>query len=72
MIYENCQAAVALRKENRFRKRSKHISLRWSYVVERQRPDINDIKAVSVSRTLMLAISSPPLGAQPSSGPSAT
>jgi hypothetical protein len=55
VIYEDCQAAVALSKENRFRKRSKHISLRWSYVVERQRPDINDIKAVSVSRTLMLA-----------------
>ena len=55
IIYEDCQAAVALSKENRFRKRSKHISLRWSYVAERQRPDINDIKAVSVSRTLMLA-----------------
>ena len=55
VIYEDCQAAVALSKENRFRKRSKHISLRWSYVAERQRFDINDIKAVSVSRTLMLA-----------------
>lgn len=55
IIYEDCQAAVALSKENRFRKRSKHISLRWSYVAERQRPDINDIKAISVSRTLMLA-----------------
>jgi hypothetical protein len=55
VIYEDCQAAVALGKENRFRKRSKHISLRWSYVVECQRPDINNIKAVSVSRTLMLA-----------------
>ena len=55
IMYEDCQAAVALSKENRFRKRSKHISLRWSYVAERQRADINDITAVSVSRTLMLA-----------------
>ena len=37
IMYEDCQAAVALSKENRFRNRSKHISLRWSFVVERQK-----------------------------------
>ena len=36
IMYEDCQASVALSKENRFRNRSKHISLRWSFVVERQ------------------------------------
>ena len=55
ILYEDCTAAVALSKENRFRNRSKHISLRWSYVSERQSPDIGDIQVISVSRTIMLA-----------------
>ena len=55
ILYEDCTAAVALSKENRFRNRSKHISLRWSYVSERQSPDIGDIEVISVSRTIMLA-----------------
>jgi len=55
IMYEDCQAAVALSKENRFRNRSKHISLRWSFVVERQSLAINDITVVGISRTGMLA-----------------
>lgn len=54
-IYEDCTAAVALSKENRFRNRSKHIALRWAYVSERQSPAIGDIEVISVSRTIMLA-----------------
>jgi len=54
-MYEDCQAAVALSKENRFRNRSKHISLRWSFVVERQSLTIDDIAVVGISRTGMLA-----------------
>ena len=53
IIYEDCESAVALSKENRFRKRSKHIDVRWSFIVERQRH--GDLKVVSVSRTIMLA-----------------
>jgi len=52
-IYEDCESAVALSKENRFRKRSKHIDVRWSFIVEKQRH--GDLKVVSVSRTIMLA-----------------
>jgi hypothetical protein len=33
IIYEDCESAVALSKENRFRKRSKHIDVRWSFIV---------------------------------------
>ena len=63
IIYEDCQAAVALSKENRFRNRSKHIQLnrskhiqlRWPYICERQRPEIGDQHVVSVSRKIMLA-----------------
>ena len=55
IMYEDCQAAVALSKENRFRNRSKHISLRWSFIVERQSLAINDITVVGISRTGMLA-----------------
>ena len=55
IIYEDCEAAVALSKENRFRKRSKHFALRWHYIIERQRAEHNDIQAIRVSRTLMLA-----------------
>ena len=55
IMYEDCQAAVALSKENRFRNRSKHISLRWSFVVERQSLAINNIDVVGISRTGMLA-----------------
>jgi hypothetical protein len=54
-MYEDCQAAVALSKENRFHNRSKHISLRWSFVVEQKNLAIGDIAIVGVSRTGMLA-----------------
>ena len=53
IIYEDCESAVALSKENLFRKRSKHIDVRWSFIVEKQRH--SDLKVVSVSRTIMLA-----------------
>jgi len=53
IIYEDCESAVALSKENRFRKRSKHIDVRWSFIVEKQRH--GDLRVVSVSRTIMLA-----------------
>ena len=53
-LYEDCTAAVALSKENRFRNRSKHI-LRWSFVSERQHPSVGDIQVISVSRKIMLA-----------------
>jgi len=55
IIYEDCQAAVALSKENRFRRHSKHISLRWSFVVKRQSLAIADIAVVGISCTGMLA-----------------
>jgi len=55
IMYEDCQAILALSKENRFRYRSKHISLRWSFVVERQSLAIGDITVVGISRTGMLA-----------------
>jgi hypothetical protein len=42
-LYEDCTAAVALPKENRFRNRSKHIALRWSFVSERQYPSVGNI-----------------------------
>jgi hypothetical protein len=51
----DCTAAVALSKENRFRNRSKHIALRWSFVSERQHPSVGDIQVISVSRKIMLA-----------------
>ena len=54
-MYEDCQAAVALSKENRFRNRRKHISLRWNFVVERQSLAIGDIAVVGINRTGMLA-----------------
>ena len=44
---------MALSRENRFKKRSKHIDVRWSFVVEKQRH--GDLRVVSVSRTIMLA-----------------
>jgi len=53
IIYEDCESAVALSRENRFKKRSKHIDVRWSFVVEQQRH--GDLRVVSVSRTIMLA-----------------
>ena len=53
IIYEDCEPAVALSKENRFCNRSKHIDVRWSFIVEKQRH--GDIKVVSVSRTIMVA-----------------
>jgi len=40
-MYEDCQAAVALSKENLFCNRAKHISLRW-IVVEWQSRAIGD------------------------------
>jgi hypothetical protein len=54
-LYEDCTAAVALSKENRFRNRSKHIALRWSFVSERQHPCVGDIQVISVSRKIMIA-----------------
>ena len=54
-IYEDCEAAVALSKETRFRKRSKHIALRWHYVAERQDPTVGDIHVRHMRRTKMLA-----------------
>ena len=54
-LYEDCTAAVALSKENRFRNRSKHITLRWSFVSERQHPSVGDIQVISASRNIMLA-----------------
>jgi len=54
IMYEDCQAEVALSKENRFRNRSKHIFLRWSFVVEQQSLAIGDIAVVGISRTGML------------------
>ena len=45
---ENCQAAVALSKENSFCNTSEHISLRWSCVVERQSAAIGDIAVVGI------------------------
>lgn len=55
IIYEDCEAAVALSKETRFRKRSKHIALRWYYIAERQSPQVSDLKVVHRRRTKMLA-----------------
>ena len=55
IIYEDSTAAVALSKENRFCNRSKHISHRWSYVAEKQRPEVGELRVVSVSRTVQLA-----------------
>ena len=43
-MYEDCESAVALSEENRFRNRSKHISLRWAYVTERQCPHVADCR----------------------------
>ena len=54
-MYKDCESAVGLSKENRFRNRSKYISLRWAYVTERQRPHVADFHVVSVSRRIMLA-----------------
>jgi len=52
-MYKDCQEAVTLSKQNRFRNRSKHISLRWKFVVERQSLAIGDIAVVGISRTGM-------------------
>ena len=55
IFYEDCEAAVALSKETRFRKRSKHIALRWHFISERQDPQIGDLKVIHRRRTKMLA-----------------
>jgi hypothetical protein len=55
IIYEDCEAAVALSKETRFRKRSKHIALRWHFIAERQDPQVADLKVIHRRRTKMLA-----------------
>jgi len=55
IIYEDCEAAVALSKETRFRKRSKHIALRWHFIAERQDPQAADLKVIHRRRTKMLA-----------------
>ena len=58
IIYEDSSgtAAVALSKEKRFRKRSKHISHRWSYVAENSAPkwancELSALAALSRSQT---------------------
>jgi hypothetical protein len=53
IIYEDCEAAVALSDETRFRKRSKHIALRWHFM--RQDPQFADLKVIHRRRTKMLA-----------------
>ena len=55
IMYKDCQAAVALSKGTRFRNHIWHISLRWSFVVERQIHAIGDIAVVGISRTGLLA-----------------
>jgi hypothetical protein len=55
IIYEDCEAAVALSKETRFRKRSKHIALCWHFIAERQDPQVSDLKIINRRRTKMLA-----------------
>ena len=55
IIYEDCEAAVELSKETRFRKRSKHIALRWYFIAERQSSQVGDLKVVHRRRTKMLA-----------------
>jgi hypothetical protein len=55
IIYEDCEAAAALSKETRFRKRSKHIALRWHFIAERQDPQVSDLKVIHRRRTKMLA-----------------
>jgi len=55
IMYADCQVAVAFSKENKFCNCSKHISLRWSFVVERQSLTIGIIAVVCISRTGMLA-----------------
>jgi len=54
-MYEDCQAAVPLSKKNIICNRIKHISLCWSFVVERLSLAIGDITVVGISRTGMLA-----------------
>jgi len=55
IIYEDCEAAVALSNETRFRKRSKHIALRWHFIAERPDPQVADLKVIHRRRTKMLA-----------------
>jgi hypothetical protein len=45
----------ALSNETRFRKRSKHIALRWHFIDERQDPQVADLKVIHRRRTKMLA-----------------
>ncbi len=54
IIYEDCEAAVALSKETRFRKRSKHIALRW-HITKCQDPQVGDLKVIHRRRKKMLA-----------------
>jgi hypothetical protein len=44
-----------LSKETRFRKRSKHIALRWYFIAERHSAQVGDLKVVHRRRTKMLA-----------------
>jgi len=55
IIYEDCEAAVALSKKTRFRKRSKHIAHRCHFIAERQDPQVGDLKIIHRRRTKMLA-----------------
>jgi hypothetical protein len=43
IIYEDCEAAVALSKETRLSKSSKHIALRWHLIPERQDLQVGDL-----------------------------
>ena len=75
IIYEDCEAAVALSKETRketrfrkrrpasgsegdsetrFRRRSKHIALRWYCIAERQAPQIGDTEHALNSETTVV------------------
>ena len=49
IIYEDCEAAVALSKETRFRKSSKHIALRWHFIAEGQDPQVGDLKVIHLT-----------------------
>jgi hypothetical protein len=55
IIYEDCEAAVALSKETCFRKRSKHITLRWHFFAERQSTQVAGFTVVIRRRTMILA-----------------
>jgi hypothetical protein len=55
IIYEDCEAAVALSNDTRFRICSKHIALRWHFIAECQDPQVADLKVIHRRRTKILA-----------------